>query len=84
VGIDNVTYVGEIQQVDHFTRKLNSQNTLLETAVGVVPKMAVDDAQSGFSNLLDDNCGQRMHRLIPLSDEGNDIVLLYFERIVVR
>lgn len=62
---------------------LDSRNSLLETAAGIVAKMDVDNAQSSLFNLLDNSSEQRLCRPIPSPDKGHDVSLLDYERIVV-
>lgn len=64
-------------------KKLDSRNQLLETAMNIVPKMDVDNAQSSLFNLLDNICEQCLYGSIPLLDEVFDVFLLDYERIIV-
>lgn len=50
----------------------------------VVPEMDVDNTQSSFFYLLDSSCEQHLCGLVPSADEGNNVLLLDYERIVIR
>jgi hypothetical protein len=81
-GNDDVTYAGDFD-IDRFIKELDSRNSLLETAIGIVPKMDVDNTQSSLFNLLENSCEQCLCGPIPLLDKGFDVFLLDYERIIV-
>ncbi len=79
MGNDDVTYMGDVYQADHFTKEVDSRNPFLETAMSIVPETGVDNVQGSFFNLLDNSCEHCLCGLIPLLDKSFDVPLLDYE-----
>ena len=83
-GNDDVTCAGEVNSVSRsFTKEFDSRNSLLETAMGILPKVDVDNARSSLFNPLYNSREQCLCGPVPLLDKGFDVLLLDYERIIV-